>query len=68
MDSIYSIAAYCTRSCNFYFGNISPWFLFPWFRIGQLVNIDQTTLIRMEDIPREVIEQIIRSDRRGIIL
>jgi hypothetical protein len=39
-----------------------------WFRIGQLVNIDQTTLIRMEDIPREVIEQIIRSDRRGIIL
>jgi hypothetical protein len=40
----------------------------PWFRIGQLVNIDQTTLIRMEDIPREVIEQIIRSDRRGFIL
>ncbi len=29
-------------------------------RIGRLMEIDQTTLIKLEDVPSEVIEQIIR--------
>jgi hypothetical protein len=29
-------------------------------RIGRLMEIDQSTLIKLEDVPSEVIEQIIR--------